>query len=204
MIQIFESTSNILRPVLGGSEGRFRKGVVVAYPWSGVRGFDSEPVEHRQNGGRFKRGAVIAVQDGFGLICSDSLGKSGSLNDADGMLGIVRFMHLPANDFAAVDIENQVQIKPASCCIGGQVRHIPAPELTGSVSDVGRCGALLFGLLGATTVSVLTLGAQHSAKGRFTGDVNSLIGQRWDDACRRSISKAGLVGFSEPGRVLRA
>jgi hypothetical protein len=26
-------------------------------------------------------------------------------------------------------------------------------------------------------VSVLTLGAQHSAKGRFTGDVNSLMGQ---------------------------
>jgi len=39
LIQIFESTSNILRPVLGGSEGRFRKGVVVAYPWSGERGF---------------------------------------------------------------------------------------------------------------------------------------------------------------------
>jgi len=85
LIEIFESTSNILRPVLGGSEGRFRKGVVVAYPWSGVRGFDSEPVEHRQDGGRFKRGAVIAVQDGFGLICSDSLGKSGSLNDAGGV-----------------------------------------------------------------------------------------------------------------------
>ena len=66
LIQIFESTSDILGPVLGGSEGRFRKGVVVAHPWSGVRGFDSEPVEHRQDGGRFERGAVIAMQDGFG------------------------------------------------------------------------------------------------------------------------------------------
>ena len=68
LIQIFESTPDILMSVLGGSEGRFRKGVVVARPWSGVRGFDSEPVEHRQNGGRFERRAVIAVQDGLGLL----------------------------------------------------------------------------------------------------------------------------------------
>jgi len=32
-VQIIESASDILRLVLGGSEGRFRKGVVVAYPW---------------------------------------------------------------------------------------------------------------------------------------------------------------------------
>jgi hypothetical protein len=44
LIQILESTSDILRPVLGGSEGRFRKGVVVAYPRPGVRGFDPQPV----------------------------------------------------------------------------------------------------------------------------------------------------------------
>jgi hypothetical protein len=99
------------------------------------------------------------------------------LNDAGGVVGIVRFMNLPAHDFAAVNVENLVQIKPASCDFGGQVRHIPAPELTGSTSDVGHCGALLFGLLGASAVSVLTLGAQHSAKGRFTGDVDSFIGQ---------------------------
>ena len=43
LIQIFESTSDIFRPIFGGSEGRFCKGVVVAYPWSGVRGFDPQP-----------------------------------------------------------------------------------------------------------------------------------------------------------------
>ena len=75
LVQIIESASDILRPVLGGSKGRFRKGVVVAYPWSGVRGFDSEPVEHRQNGGRFERSAIIAMQDGLGLIGGDALGK---------------------------------------------------------------------------------------------------------------------------------
>ena len=153
LIQIFESTSDILRSVLGGSEGRFRKGVVVAYSWSGVRGFDSEPVEHCQNGRRFKRGAVIAVQDGFGLIGSDSLGKSGSLNDSGGMVGIVRFMNLPAHDLAAVDVENQIQIKPASCDVGGQVRHIPAPELTPEFDSL-KCKRLIpmgFGLKRSTT-----------------------------------------------------
>jgi hypothetical protein len=35
-------------------------------------------VEHCQNSGRFQRGAVIAMQDGFGLTGGDALGKSGS------------------------------------------------------------------------------------------------------------------------------
>jgi len=65
LIQIFESTSNIPRPVLGGFEGRSRTGVVVAYPWPGVRGFDSEPVEHRQNGRRFERSAVSPCKTGL-------------------------------------------------------------------------------------------------------------------------------------------
>jgi len=89
LIQIFESASDILGSVLGGSEGRFRKGVIVAHPWPGVRRFDSEPVEHRQNGGCFERSAVIAMQDGFGVIGCDAFGKRGSLHDAGGMVGIV-------------------------------------------------------------------------------------------------------------------
>ena len=125
LVQIIESASDVLRPVLGGSEGRIPKGVVVAHPWPGVGGFDSQPVEHRQDGGRLERSAVIAVQDGFGLISSDALGKRCSLNDAGGMVGIVRFMHLPAHDLAAVNVKNQIQMEPAPDNFSGQVRHVP-------------------------------------------------------------------------------
>jgi hypothetical protein len=38
------------------------------------------------------------------LIGCDALGKRGPLHNTRSMLGIVRFMHLPANDLAAVDI----------------------------------------------------------------------------------------------------
>ena len=78
------------------------------------------------------------MQDGLGLIGGYAVCKSGSLNDAGVMLGIVRFMHLPALDLAAIDVENQIQIKPAPDNFSGQVRHIPAPKLSGSVSDVSR------------------------------------------------------------------
>jgi len=43
-------------------------------------------VEHRQHGGRFERGAVIAMQDGLGLIGCDALGKRGPLYDAGGVI----------------------------------------------------------------------------------------------------------------------
>ena len=111
-------------------------------------------------------------------------------------------MHLPADDLAAVDTENRIQIKPASCVFSGQVRRIPSPEVNRSVRDMGRCWAFLFGLFGATTVSALTLSAQHPTKGRFTGDVNSLNGQGRDDACRGPISKARLIGYAPNPRAL--
>ena len=89
LIQIFEFTSGILRLVLSGSGGQIRKGVVVAHMGLGVRGFDSEPVEHCQNGRRFNRGAVIVMQDGLSLTGGDALGESDPLDDACGMLSIV-------------------------------------------------------------------------------------------------------------------
>ncbi len=53
LIEIFEPMSRKLRPVFGGSECRFCKSVVVTHTRPGVRGFDPQPVEHRQDGGRF-------------------------------------------------------------------------------------------------------------------------------------------------------
>ena len=142
LIQTSESMLDLLGSLFRGSDVQVRKGVVVAYPWSGVGGLDSEAVEHRQDGGRFKHGAVIAVQDGFGLIGCDALRKRYSLRDVGGMLSIVRFMHLPTHDLAAVGIENQIEIEPEFCDFGGQVRQSqyqisPGPFATWVLA--GRC-----------------------------------------------------------------
>jgi len=61
-----------------GSEGRFRKGVVVSHPWLGVRGFNPQSVEHCLNSRRFKRCAFIAMQDGLILIGGDAERKRAS------------------------------------------------------------------------------------------------------------------------------
>ncbi len=128
LIEIFEPMSRKLRPVLGGSECRFCKSVVVTHTRPGVRGFDPQPVEHCQDGGRFERRAVIAVQDGLGLIGGDALGQRGPLHDARSMVGIIGFMHLPAHDLAAVNVENQVQKKPTTSDLGGQVGQESRPR----------------------------------------------------------------------------
>ena len=169
----------------------------------GVRKFASEPVKLRRNGGGFERCAVIAIQHRLGLTGSDALGKGCSLLDAGVMVGMIGFMHLPFNDLATVDIQNQVQIKPSYNNLSWQLGHIPAPEITGSVGDMGRRWALLFGLFRACSVSVLALRTQHSAKGRFTGQINSLFSQSRGDGSR-SNSKAGLINYAQhPDALLK-
>src|SRR5271166_460330 len=54
-----------------------------------------------------------------------------------GVIGVVGGVHLETHDLPAVEVEDQVQIEPASLQLCRQERHIPAPYLTGASGDVG-------------------------------------------------------------------
>ena len=57
-----EAPGGELRAVLGCAKQRLRVGVVIAHPGSRVRGFDAQPVEHRQHRGGLERRAVVTMQ----------------------------------------------------------------------------------------------------------------------------------------------
>ena len=59
-----EAPGGELRAVLGCAKQRLRVGAVIAHPGSRVRGFDAQPVEHRQHRGGLERRAVITMQSG--------------------------------------------------------------------------------------------------------------------------------------------
>ena len=46
-----------------------------------------------------------------------------------GMIGAVGVVHFEADDLAAVEIEEQIQIEPSPLYVSLQERHIPAPDV---------------------------------------------------------------------------
>ncbi len=78
---------------------------------------------------------------------------------------LVQAIALNQPDLAAVEIENQVQIKPASLYKCWQERHVPAPDVAGAGCDVGcrRAGWLRRARSASVSACV---GVGRSAPGR--------------------------------------
>ena len=91
--------------------------------------------------GRSEQGlgiAVVAVQHGLGIEHRDALGQRGASQQVGRMISAVTVMDLPANDLAAVQVQDHVEVEPAPLHVSGQIGHVPAPDLTSSRGDVRR------------------------------------------------------------------
>ena len=71
------------------------------------------------------------------LAWGDALARTDVAQQLAGQLGTLAIEHLPADDLAAEQILEQVQIKVLAAHLGGQVRDIPAEPLIGPGRD--RC-----------------------------------------------------------------
>src|SRR3954453_6265370 len=87
------------------------------------------PVQHGEHGGALQGGAVVSVQHRARRHGMDALGQGGALGQVRGMLGAVAVVHLEADDFAAVEIQDEVQVEPAALHLRRQEGHVPAPDL---------------------------------------------------------------------------
>ena len=109
-IKVSEALGEELGALLGGTEQRLRVGVVIAHAGPRVRRLHSQPVQHRQHRGGLQREAGIAVQHGFGQHGGDTHGQRGAAHQVRSVHGVVRGVHLPADDLATVQILDQVQV----------------------------------------------------------------------------------------------
>src|SRR3984957_19710458 len=64
------------------------------------------------------------------------LGERRSPGQVSSMLGTVSVMHLEADDLAAVEVQDQVEVEPASLDLRRKERHVPAPNVAGTGGDV--------------------------------------------------------------------
>src|ERR1700760_3720256 len=91
------------------------------------------------------------------------------------MLGTVSVMHLEADDLAAVKVQDQVEVEPASLDLRRQERHVPAPDVAGTAGHVRGRSARRPRRLGPSPAVHLAMRAQHPMEAGLTGDVDTLV-----------------------------
>jgi hypothetical protein len=197
LIQAGEALGGELGAVLGRAEQRLGVGVVVADTGPRVRGLHAQPVQHRQHRRGFECRAVVAMQHRLGVHAGDALGQRGAAHQVHGVVGVVAGMHLGAHDLAAVQVQDQVQVEPATHDVGRQVGHVPAPDLAGRGGDVGGGRSCGLGCLGAATAGVLPVSLEHTRHAGLAAQVDALVGQHGHDARRRHRGEARLIGHGQ-------
>ena len=80
--------------------------------------------------------AVVAVEHGLVGHRVDAFGQRGALEQAHRVVRVVGLMDLPADDLAAVEVQDQVQVEPETLHAARQEGHVPAPHLAGAGGDV--------------------------------------------------------------------
>ena len=127
-LEIPEANCRELGSVFRGAEQHF--GVrVVADARSRVRRLDPEPMQHGQNRGGLERGSVVAVQHGLVGQSGDPFGERRAPHQMRGMLGGIGAVHFPADDLAAVEVQDQMEpaargsVPPATRLDAGRRGH---------------------------------------------------------------------------------
>src|SRR4051812_359517 len=152
-------------------------------------------MQHRQNRRCLQGCAVVAVQHGAHRLGMHPLGERRSPGQVSRMLGTVSVMHLKADDLAAVEVEDQVEVEPASLDLRRQERHVPAPDVAGTGGNMRARRARRPRWLGPSPAVHLAMCAQHTMEAGLAGDVDTLVGQCRDNPRRRRLGKARLVGY---------
>src|SRR5450759_4015678 len=111
-------------------------------------------------------------------------------------------MHFPADNLSAVQVKDEIEMKPAPQHLRRQIGHIPAPDLRWGSGDVRGGWPSLLRRLGAAAVGRLSMGFQHPAETGFAGDVNAFVSQHGHDTRRWNGSKSRLVRDPQHLRTL--
>ena len=123
--------------VFAGTEQGFRVGIIVRDAGTAVRRCDAEFFKLGMDGRTLHRRAVIAVQDQRPV--TTLLTQYRSLNDLRAVGHVLGFKDFVAHDLAAVDVDDQVQIKELAANPGRQWSKRPGVvELSPGLSSPNR------------------------------------------------------------------
>src|SRR5918912_2989894 len=190
-----------VRPVLAGPEQGFGEGVIVADPRSAVGGDDAEPLEGGLHGGALHWAAVVGVQDeGAGEA---ALGPDRLAHELGGQLGTFALVDLPADDLAAVDIEDQVEVEEHAPDRAGHPGDVPAPDLAGAAGAVAGRRLATRRRLGPTAMVLLLFRPQDAVEAGLRGEIAALIREARHDLAGRQALEGLAVADIQHGPGFR-
>ena len=147
----------------------FRIRVVVADRRATERGHHAQRLQRGQHRRPFHRTAIVRVQ--HHLMGCDVLPLANIAHDLGGQLAALGFVDLPADDLAAKNIHEQIQVKILAPDPRGQVRNVPTEQLVGRHrTQRARLAALVRGPFSAT-VPELIVRFQNTIECGFRGQV---------------------------------
>src|SRR5690349_2424012 len=174
--QIGEPLGRELRPILRGTEQCLGESIVVTHAWTRVGWLDAEPMQHGQNRRCLQGCAVVAMQHWAHRLGMHAFGEGCSPGQVSRMFGTVRIMHLKADDLAAVEVEDQVEVEPAPLDLRRQERSVPAPNVAGTGGNVRGRWPRRARRLSPPSAVHLAVRAQHTMEAGLTGDVDTFVG----------------------------
>src|SRR3954454_12430404 len=190
-----------VRPVLAGAEQGFGERVVVADPWPAVGGDDAKPLEGGLHGRALHRAAVVGVQDK--RAGEAALGPDRLAHEIGGQLGSFVLVDLPADDLAAVDIEDQVEVEEPAPDWAGHPGDVPAPDLAGTAGAVAGWRLATRRRLGPAAMVLLTFGSQDAVEAGFRSDEAALVCEAGHDLAGRQALEGLAVAGVQHGPTFR-
>lgn len=141
--------------VFGGAKKSFGMGVVVANAWARVRWSDAEAIHQGENGGGLQGASVVSVQDHGVMEHGKVFGEGSTAQEGLRVRGVFLFPDLRSDDFAAKEIEDDVEFEEPPGHAGWQPGDIPTPDLVGRGRAMSRFGGGRTGGSGPTPVMLL-------------------------------------------------
>src|SRR5919106_131388 len=193
LLQAGKPLGGIGRAVLAGTKERLGVGVIITVTGAVIGGGNPQPIERLQQRFALHGTAVIGVQ--HRRLIDAALSQHSPAHHLSGVLGGFARVNLPADDFSAIEIDDQVEIEKQPLDWSGQPRDIPGPHLVG-----GSCHQPW--RTAAAPVVVLVRLPQKAVETRLRGPILALIGQSGDDLPRRQARISGCVAERQHLRPL--
>src|SRR5919202_660634 len=104
-----------------------------------------------------------------------ALGPDRLAHEFGGQLGTLALVDLPADDLAAVDVEDQVEVEEHAPDRAGHPGDVPAPDLAGTAGAVAGRRLATRRRLGPTAMVLLSVGSQDAVEAGFRSDEAALV-----------------------------